>query len=249
VDHAVVASDRLDEIVLRPGADVYSTDRVAAKLTDIVVDPIARAITHLVVTPPGEHQQARLVPLWLVNSSKDGIRVELDARHLKQLQRVLRTDFLRLPKADIEGEMTVRFRTVLIHPYFEDPWSAEELENSTGILRDDCPIHLGNDVVSNNDRFLGQIVALLVRDDRIHRMVVRSGLVGFHNNVIVPIDSIAEVMADMVILDIDRHQFRQLPSSSIVTVAKPTRDLKQQLEHLAASSWFAVRDFLVDLRS
>jgi len=249
VDHAVVTSDRLDEIVLRPGADVYSTDRVAAKLTDIVVDPIGRAITHLVVTPPGEHQQARLVPLWLVNSSKDGLRVELDAQHLKQLQRVLRTDFLRLPKADIESAMTVRFRTVLNHPYFEDPWSAEELESSTGIPRDDCPIHLGNDVVSSNDRFLGQIVALLVRDDRIHRMVVRSGLVGFHNNVIVPIDSIAEVMADMVILDIDRHQFRQLPSSSIVTVAKPTRDLKQQLEHLAASSWFAVRDFLVDLRS
>ena len=249
MEQATTSTEQLDEMVLRPGADVYSTDGVAAKLTDIVVDPMTRTITHFAVTPAGEHQQTRLVPLWLVNSSKEGLRVELDNRHLKQLQRVLRTDFVRLPKTDIDGQMTVRFRTVLNHPYFEDPRPAQELANSTGIPRDDCPLHRGNDVISSNDRLLGQIVALLVRDDRIHGMVVRSGLVGFHNDVIVPIDSIAEVMSDMVMLDIDRHQFRQLPSSSIITVAKPDRDRKQQLEHLAASSWFAVRDFLVDLRS
>jgi sporulation protein YlmC with PRC-barrel domain len=235
-------------MVLRPGADVYSKDGVAAKLTDIVVDPITHSVTHVVVTPAGEHQQARLVPLWLVNASKDGLRVELDNRFVKQLQRVLRTDFLRLPKTEIEGAMTVRFRTVLNHPYFEDPRPEEELKNSRGLARDDCPLHRGNDVISSNDRLLGQIVALLVHDDRIHGMVVRSGLVGFHNNVIVPTDSIAEVMADMVVLDIDRHQFRQLPVSSIVTVAKPTLDRKQHIDHLAASSWYTVRDFLVDLR-
>lgn len=249
MEQVTMTTDRLDGMVLRPGADVYSKDGVVAKLTDIVVDPISHSVTHVVVTPPGEHQQARLVPLWLVTSSKDGLRVELDNRYVKQLQRVLRTDFLRLPKAEIDGPMIVRFRTVLNHPYFRDPRPEEELENSTGIARDDCPLHRGNDVISSNDRLLGQIVALLVHDDRIHGMVVRSGLVGFHNNVIVPTDSIAEVMADMVVLDIDRHQFRQLPVSSIVTVAKPSLGRKQQIDHLAASSWYAVRDFLVDLRS
>ena len=236
--------EQLGEIVLRPGADVHTTDGASSTLTDVVVNPINNRLTHVVVTPPGQHQPARLVPLWLVNPSSSGLRIELDARHLKQLQRVLRTDFLRLPKADVEGTVEVRFRTVLNHPFFQDPRPAGEVAASEGIARDDCSLHRGDDVVSSNDRLLGQIVALLVSGERITAMIVRSGLVGFQKNVIVPIGAIAEVM-----LDIDRHEFRRLPESSIVTVAKPSRDRKQQLEHVTASSWFAVRDFVIDLRT
>lgn len=249
MNYLVGDEEELGEMILRPGADVYTTDGEVAKLTDVVVNPLDSRLSHLVVTPPGDHQHARLVPLWLVNSTAAGLRLELDARHLKQLQRVLRDDFLRLPKTDVEGDVEIRFRTVLNHPYFQDPRPAAEVAMSEGIAREDCSLRRGDDVVSSNDRLLGQIVALLVSGDRITAMVVRSGLVGFHNNVIVSIDSIAEVMSDMVMLDIDRHEFRQLPSSSIVTVAKPNRDGKQQLEHVVASSWFAVRDLVIDLRT
>lgn len=241
-------AEELGEAILRPGADVCTTDGFAARLTDVVINPITSRLTHVVVTPPGNHQHARLVPLWLVNPSDSGLRVELDVRHLRQLQRVTRADFARLPRSTIKGGVQVRFRTVLSQPYFEDPRPSNEVSSSLGIRREECSLRRGDDVVSSNDRLLGQIVALLVRDDRVHAMVVRSGLAGFHNNVIVPVDSIAEVMTDLVMLDIDRHEFRQLPTSSVVAVAKPSRSRRERLQHMIASSWFAVRDFVIDLR-
>lgn len=249
MDIGVEPAEQFGAMLLRPGADVLTTDGVAARLTDVIVDPISEHLTHLVVTPPGDHQHARLVPLWLVNTSDTGLQVELDLRHLRQLQRVLRTDFVRRPKTAVHGAAEVRFRTILSPPYFVDPESPIDLRVREGIPIDDCSLRRGDDVVSSNDRLLGQIVAFLVRDEHIHAMVVRSGLVGFQNNVVVPIDTIAEILDGMVMLDIDRHQFRRLPKSSIEAVETPPAAGKKRFEQVAASSWFAVRDFVVDLRT
>lgn len=247
-------ADDLNEQELRSGADVETKDHVVAKLTDVVVDPITHSVTHLVVTPPGQHQQPRLVPLWLLRTANSSLQVDLDARHLKQLQRVLRTDFVRvnkteLPHAEDRGSLAGRFRTVLTHPYFEDDRSIEELSRSTGLLREECHLHRGSDVISSNDRLLGSIVAFLVHEDRIHAMIVKSGLTGFHSSVVVPVDAIAEVLADMVMLSIDRHEFRKLPEWEIATETKAARNRKEQLDDLVASSWYTVRDVLFDLSS
>ena len=238
-------SEHLGDVVLRPGADVHTTDSIAMDLADIVMDPISRTLTHVVVTPPRSHQQDRLVPLWLVNvSATQGLCVELDLRHVQQLQRVLATDFIRLPKDTIETEATVRFRTILNQPFFEDPRPPAEFITTSAVSRNDCPLHRGDVVFSTNDHVLGEIAAVLVHDDHVHAMVVRSSVDASRKYVIVPTDLIGELGAGTVILDIDRHEFRKLASTSIAAESTPARHGRQRLTQDAARRVRDVRTLL-----
>jgi hypothetical protein len=45
------------------GADARCTDGACGKVIRVVVDPVARAVTHLVVEPKHRHGLGRLVPL------------------------------------------------------------------------------------------------------------------------------------------------------------------------------------------
>jgi uncharacterized protein (DUF1786 family) len=51
------------------GAEASCTDGACGKVTRVVVDPIARAITHLVVEPGPRHGIGRLVPVGLVDAA------------------------------------------------------------------------------------------------------------------------------------------------------------------------------------
>ena len=53
----------------RIGADAVCADGVCGKVTRVVVDPVARALTHLVVEPRHWPGLGRLVPLNLVDAA------------------------------------------------------------------------------------------------------------------------------------------------------------------------------------
>ena len=57
------------------GADVSCTDGVCGEVSRVVVDPVARAVTHLVVEPKHRQGLARLVPLDLVDAAAGEIRL------------------------------------------------------------------------------------------------------------------------------------------------------------------------------
>lgn len=232
---------------MRRGADVMATDGRIGILTDVIIDPIAQELTHLVIAPDGELQQARVVPLWLTNETADGIQVELDLRHVKQLQRSLADDYVRSsPPAHSTGH-DLRFKSVLYHPYFED--STCDLGDTVGTPIVAFDVTCGSDVISTNDRLLGRIVGFLVRDGSVIGLIVRSGLTGFTHDVVVSIDSIAEIVADMVLLDIDRHEFRGLPTTTVVTVERRSRSLIDIAKNAAVRAWYSSRDRVQAARS
>jgi len=226
--------------MLRRNADVSSTDGEFGVLTDIVVDPIDNTLTHLVVTPIGVHRQPRLIPLWLVTEDRGNIHVELDSAHVRQLQRALPGDFIRSNAPDIDTEHTVRFKTALRHPYFELP--APDGGPSEGVAKAEWEIRSDSDVVSCNDRHLGRIVGFLVDDDQVWGIIVRSGLAGFQHDVIVGVDSIAEVLDHMVLLDLDRHQFRRLPRNRLVPRAEQVNARLDVVSQTGARLWYRLRD-------
>jgi hypothetical protein len=60
---------------LRMGAQVLATDGPVGELTAIVVDPVAQAATHLIITPPHHPTLGHLVALDLVeDDGKDASR-------------------------------------------------------------------------------------------------------------------------------------------------------------------------------
>ena len=59
---------------LELGTSIRCTDEVYGKLADVVIDPIAKQVTHLVVEPKNGDDIARLVPIDLVENAGDDAR-------------------------------------------------------------------------------------------------------------------------------------------------------------------------------
>jgi sporulation protein YlmC with PRC-barrel domain len=76
------------------GAEVSCSDGDCGKLRRVVVDPVARAVTHLVVEPKDREGLARLVPLDLVDATAGGIRLRCTVAAFEQLDSAEETQFI-----------------------------------------------------------------------------------------------------------------------------------------------------------
>src|SRR5215469_17574419 len=76
------------------GADARCTDGACGEVTRVVVDPVARAVTHLVVEPKGRQGLARLVPLDLVDAGGDEVRLRCTVAEFEKLDPAEETQFV-----------------------------------------------------------------------------------------------------------------------------------------------------------
>jgi hypothetical protein len=60
----------------RIGSEVAGTDGTCGKLAGVIIDPVARALTHLIVKPGHHRGFGRLVPLEIVESDGEPIRLK-----------------------------------------------------------------------------------------------------------------------------------------------------------------------------
>lgn len=67
------------------GAEVSCSDGACGELSRVVVNPVARTITHLVVEPEHGHAPGRLVPVELAQTGSDGIRLNCTKADFDQL--------------------------------------------------------------------------------------------------------------------------------------------------------------------
>lgn len=75
------------------GDEVAYSDSLCGHLRRVVVDPVARAVTHLVVEPTPQQGASRLVPIDLVDSTKQ-IRLRCTMSEFKGLEDAEETRFL-----------------------------------------------------------------------------------------------------------------------------------------------------------
>ena len=75
------------------GADARCTDGVCGEVSRVVVDPVARAVTHLVVEPKHRHGAGRLVPLDLVDATTGEVRLRCTLAEFEKLGTAEDTHF------------------------------------------------------------------------------------------------------------------------------------------------------------
>jgi sporulation protein YlmC with PRC-barrel domain len=76
------------------GAEVSCSDGDCGKVQRVVVDPVARAVTHLVVEPKHRQGLGRLVPLDLVDATAGGIGLRCTLAEFEQLDSAEETQFI-----------------------------------------------------------------------------------------------------------------------------------------------------------
>lgn len=99
----------------RINSKVVGTDEVCGELRRVVVDPVARAITHLVVEPRHRRGAGHLVPIDLVASTGNEIRLRCTRSQFNALEDAEETQFL--PGAS--GPWAYDREQMLALPYFE----------------------------------------------------------------------------------------------------------------------------------
>jgi hypothetical protein len=76
------------------GREVVCSDGVCGELRRVVVDPVARALTHLVVEPRHPRRAGHLVPIEFVDSTASEIRLRCTMAEFEALEDAEETHFL-----------------------------------------------------------------------------------------------------------------------------------------------------------
>ncbi len=203
------------------GAEVTCSDGVCGELSRVVIDPLARALTHLVVEPKHRQGQGRLVPIDLVDTSAEGIRLRCGAAELDSLEEAEETRFL--PEAD--EQMGYGAGQAYAWPYYglgggmggmgmggmgmanapllviEDRVPAGEVEVRRG------------EHVHASDGPIGHVQGLVIdpADHHVTHVLLQEGHLWGKKQIAIPIGSVKDVSADGVRLNLTKDEVRDLP--------------------------------------
>jgi len=76
------------------GTEVTGTDGTCGELSRVVIDPVARVLTHLVVEPKHRQGLGRLVPIDLVEATAEKIKLRCSSAEFDALEEAEETSFL-----------------------------------------------------------------------------------------------------------------------------------------------------------
>ena len=217
---------------LELGSPVNCTDGLFGKLTDVVIDPTKRRVTHLVVEPDGNHGEARLVPVELADNEEGGssaitVRCSLEEAHKFEL--VEEYAYLRLGESpELAPGWDIGVESVLAQPYYSygaglgagpgyealpaeyDPHVSMTFDR---IPKGEVEIRRASEVTSADGHHLGKVDGFLVGDDdAITHFVLERGHLWGKKEVTIPFNAVASVNTDAVSLTLTKDEVGELPS-------------------------------------
>ena len=207
----------MTEITLVIGSDIRCTDGFRGEVRGVVVDPGARTVTHLVIEPKGRSGLARLVPLEMVDVTKDEVGLRCTEAEFKDLAPAEETLAEFVPGYDApvqllapgwqdagglvaEGGAIARIpekETIAIVP----PGEVEER------ARRPRPRHRWRDRAT-------PCVPHHPRNGQVTHVLLREGHLGTRKNVAIPFETVTG-FDDGIQLGITKEQVRDLPPADI----------------------------------
>jgi len=203
------------------GAAASCTDGACGEVTRVVVDPVARAVTHLVVEPAGRQGLGRLVPLDLVDTADGQLRLRCTLAEFEHLDAAEETQFV----PGTRGYAAYGPEQVLSWPY-------SSLAGTTAVAGDTVSgvsetvtfdtIPLGEVAVRRGDRVhatdgaIGNVEGLVIdpRNRHVTHVLLQEGHLWGRKEVAIPISAVTGA-DDGIRLNLTRDQVRDLPPVDI----------------------------------
>lgn len=211
---------------LEVGKPIRCTDGPFGELADVVIDPIRRRVTHLVVQPREALGPARLVPVDLAAAGAGDGEIALDctADDVGRFPTVQESSYLRTGEVPVgDAEWDVGVEDVLAMPYYSSMGLTMEpggLDSPIVMTYDRIPkgeveIRRSSQVISADGHGLGTVEAFLVDGDDITHIVLERGHLWGRRDVTIPIGAVARVETDSVTLTLSKDQVGTLPSTRV----------------------------------
>ena len=207
------------------GSPVRCTEGPFGELADVVIDPIARRVTHLVVAPHHQHGLARLVPIDLAAAANNGhaaISLGCTLEHARHLPSVEEFAYLRLGELPAnDPDWDVGIENVLALPYYDYAGFGEpaiDYDHHVSMTYDRVPkgeveIRRASEVMSADGHHLGHVDGFLVADDdQITHVVLERGHLWGRRYVTIPIGAVVRVRTDSVMVRLTKDEVAALPA-------------------------------------
>ena len=206
------------------GSPVRCVDSPFGELADVVIDPISRRVTHLVVQPEHRHEAARLVSIERAQSTADGIKLDLSAEELERLEPLREAAFLRLgefPVADPDWEVGIPDMLALplypgadgmeatIDPNARVSWSYDR------IPKGEIELRRSSAVTSADGHHLGHVDGFVVEDDVIVAVVLERGHLWGRREVVIPYGAVERAESDSIVLNLTKDAVGALEGRSV----------------------------------
>ena len=212
------------------GAEVSCSDGVCGEVSRVVVDPVARAVTHLVVEPKHRQGLGRLVPLDLVDDTTGEIRLRCTMAEFEKLGSAEETQFI----PGSSGYAAYGPAQVLSWPYYGLGPGGGGLGIGLGgvgmgaglqavsqtVTYDKLPlgevaVHRGEQVHAT-DGDIGQVQGLVIDpgDHHVTHVLLAEGHLWGRKEVAIPISAVTGV-EDGIKLNITKDEVKDLPPVDI----------------------------------
>lgn len=202
------------------GARASCRDGPAGLVSQVVVDPVAGAITHLVVEPEGRAGLGRLVPLRLVRAGGDQVSLDCTMAEFEGRDPAEQTQFI--PGSG--GYRQYGPEQVLAWPYYglggsgvagDTVAAPSETVTYDSIPAGEVGFRRGMRVHAADGQ-IGQVEGLVLnrRDGRVTHVLLQEGHLWGRKEVAIPVSAVTEV-ADGIRLGLTRHEVRDLPAVDI----------------------------------
>ena len=203
------------------GSTVRCSDGAVRELADIVVDGPGRRVTHVVVQPKRQHEEARLVSLELVGEDANGgVSLFCTAETLDGLERVREYAYLPAGQQPEENpQWDVGVEDVLVVPSVEPLDMAEpELDPNVNLMYDRVPkgeveLRATSSVYSKDEHHVGSVNGVVVGEDGvITALTLQRGHLWWQREISVPVDAIASFENDVATLGVEKSELKRFPS-------------------------------------
>jgi hypothetical protein len=198
-------------------AEVRCTDGAVGRSSCMILNPVTREITHLVIQTKGFPHDEYLVPLsFIEKSGADYIRLSCSRDEIAHCDPFIKSEFLYLDSSVHSGylppEYDLGFDSVAMWPYLEADREATGLYvGIEQIPAGELGIHRGARVDAI-DGPIGHVDAFLVDPENNHitHLVLREGHIWGEKDVTVAVADIQRIDEDVVYLKVDKQTLRDM---------------------------------------
>jgi sporulation protein YlmC with PRC-barrel domain len=204
----------------RIGADASCTDGACGQVSRIIVNPVAREVTHLVLDPKHQHGQERLVPADLVDATTGQIRLHCTLAEFLTLRPAEETESV----PDLDPTEHAHARVQKQHGVGGIVWSVRDPDAPQApqeVTVDSVPVgevevHRAQTVLAT-DGEIGQVQGLVVEPGghQVTHVLLQEGHMWGHKEVAIPIGAVTKIGTLLIQLSLTRHQVKDLPPADI----------------------------------
>jgi sporulation protein YlmC with PRC-barrel domain len=200
------------------GAEASCTDGVCGEVSRVIVNPVARAVTHLVVESKHHHDCGRLVPLDLVDATTGEIRLRCTLAEFDELDPAEETQFL----PGTPGYPGYDPEQVAFMPYYGTGMGvgmagayAPLTVTYDAVPLDEVEVRRGEHVHAT-DGHIGRVQGLVIDSNNHHvtHVLLQEGHLWGRKEVAIPIGAVIGV-DDGIRLNMTKQQVQDLPPVDI----------------------------------